>query len=238
MDEDNHKPQCSNNGCSRPLYAKGLCKTCYNKKLRDETPKRVCSAKGCERSAQTGRYCASHYRRRRNGQMGLPIRGHNQVGCLIDNCDGEHHGLGLCYRHWRGGRVDPDKRLQPSYNPSNRNLLYKYRISQVERDQMFAGQGDVCACCHVQPPTQVDHDHGHGCSDDPKRGCRDCVRGGLCSSCNTALEISESAAWRAMADIYLARPRPFAGTPDPTASRIPKKPFAEELALLKELGLR
>lgn len=40
-----------------------------------------------------------------------------------------------------------------------------------------------CGACGSHERLKVDHDHGH-CP--AQRGCRDCVRGYLCHSCNTA----------------------------------------------------
>jgi hypothetical protein len=50
---------------------------------------------------------------------------------------------------------------------------------------LFALQGGKCAICRAKPRTvrlAIDHQHGH-C----KSGCPDCIRGLLCSRCNSEL---------------------------------------------------
>jgi len=65
-----------------------------------------------------------------------------------------------------------------------------YGLSAAEVNAMLERQGGVCIICgRVRGQWAIDHDHEaarrHGHSD--KTGCRDCVRGILCQSCNTAL---------------------------------------------------
>lgn len=69
----------------------------------------------------------------------------------------------------------------------DQNLRWKYDITLAEREALFAEQGDLCAICEEAEPNDIDYDHSHHCADplraeDEKRGCRDCVRGGLCQA--------------------------------------------------------
>jgi hypothetical protein len=96
-------------------------------------------------------------------------------------------------------------------NKRESNLVYRYGITEREFDWLKRGQSDLCAICRKVEPTDVDHDHGH-CPG--KRGCRECIRGLLCRSCNAALGQFESgrtrlssitgyAQWRIEAEAYL-----------------------------------
>lgn len=64
-------------------------------------------------------------------------------------------------------------------------LVNTYGISQQEYDELKAFQGGRCFICRratgATKNLAVDHDHKH-CAG--KKGCRDCVRGLLCSPCN------------------------------------------------------
>lgn len=64
-------------------------------------------------------------------------------------------------------------------------LQRTYGISQEEYDAIKAHQGGRCFICQRATGSTknlaVDHDHRH-CAG--KSGCRDCVRGLLCSQCN------------------------------------------------------
>jgi Recombination endonuclease VII len=215
---------CDADGCGRDHYAQGLCRTHYGQENRDRWIG-TCTVDECSRRAH-GRYCDSHARRQRTGRMDVPIQGRNQTGCLFDGCDGEHFRLGMCRRHFRGGRVD---RSKAGGDSRDRNLRWKYDITLAEREALFIEQGDVCAICEEAEPNDIDYDHSHHCADPlrdehQKRGCRDCVRGGLCQRCNIALaayedgntrggaaELLGNPAWRMSADTYLKQ-RPFEGT--------------------------
>lgn len=65
-------------------------------------------------------------------------------------------------------------------------------ITADERDALWAVQGGRCAVC-LRPgfPLQLDHDHRH-CPG--RTGCRMCIRGLLCSRCNSGLGLIGDAA--------------------------------------------
>ena len=72
----------------------------------------------------------------------------------------------------------------------SRRIDAVYELSAAEYAAIYEFQGGKCAICrHATGKSKrlaVDHDHElaktHG--HDPKRGCRLCIRGLLCSRCN------------------------------------------------------
>ena len=102
------------------------------------------------------------------------------------------------------------KRSREKYDPRakrDRYLRQRYGISLERFEAILESQGGVCAICgeaqehkrsgrpylHAQSakPVEsvtgrwcVDHDHEH-CG--PDKGCAECVRGVLCTKCNTAI---------------------------------------------------
>lgn len=76
----------------------------------------------------------------------------------------------------------------------NKNYKRLYKITVVEYEQLSAYQMGLCALCgKPQAPSKgdklirlaVDHDHSHHPND--RRGCKECIRGLLCNSCNRYL---------------------------------------------------
>ncbi|MFO0417780.1 MAG: endonuclease domain-containing protein [Planctomycetota bacterium] len=53
-----------------------------------------------------------------------------------------------------------------------------------ERKALYASQQGLCAACGKEEATQVDHDHA--CCPG-SQGCKKCVRGMLCGTCNSVL---------------------------------------------------
>jgi hypothetical protein len=95
----------------------------------------------------------------------------------------------------------------------------RHGLSPNEIDALLRAQRGVCAICGTRDPGQVswsvDHDHALALTHPHNLnfGCRYCVRGLLCESCNSMLGRARdnSAVLRAGADyLDLRRPR----TPD------------------------
>lgn len=65
--------------------------------------------------------------------------------------------------------------------------LARYGLTPERFDQIMTEQGDRCASCGTDsPPTGWHIDHDHSCCPGG-RSCGRCVRGILCSPCNTGL---------------------------------------------------
>jgi hypothetical protein len=74
------------------------------------------------------------------------------------------------------------------------NLRHRYGITTAQYEALLAHQGGVCAGCGVSEcpsgkALSVDHDHEccpPGANTIAERGCGRCVRGLLCTVCNTS----------------------------------------------------
>jgi hypothetical protein len=91
----------------------------------------------------------------------------------------------------------------------NRYLFRTYGMTSDDYDSLLASQGGVCARCGTDDPRDKHNrfhvDHDHACCAGEK-SCGKCVRGLLCSFCNTQLGaieryLSDRESW----DNYLER---------------------------------
>ena len=94
-------------------------------------------------------------------------------------------------RRWR--EANPDYQAQwRAANPGRMSEISRKSrrgVSQADFEALLQRQGGQCAICKVDQPGgqgtwHVDHDHGH-CSG--ARSCGSCVRGLLCTRCNTGI---------------------------------------------------
>ena len=157
-----------------------------------------CSASGsewcCDRATYVkkgGPWCRAHYVQLRKGAPIAPVRSHG-ISHLRDS-----GGRKLCARCgvWKVVSEYPRKKGTPDGLAipcrtcvQSMRLFEYYRLSVSGFDELLLSQGGKCAVCPRTEPNghgwHVDHDHS--CCSGTK-SCGGCVRGVLCSGCNTAL---------------------------------------------------
>lgn len=180
---------CQGPGCDRPGTRRGLCPAHYAQLRRGIDLKPVirktealrCAHAGCDLLVESGNLCKPHsLQLHRDGNLkSLRV---NSVGSVSENCEivaaTGHAPEDLlckcteCDREYR-------KRL---------HLKSRYGLSWSEYIGLLAFQGGACAFCGCAEPRgkgvwHVDHDHA--CCPDSSESCGDCVRGILCSPCNS-----------------------------------------------------
>lgn len=166
----------------------------------------ACGHSGCEKSHYSSGFCVGHYQRSRSGTpMDQPweIRGEYE-GCLVDGCDRPHSTRGYCAAHHRrlerGTSLEdpikaPDpKRAEVCEFPGcvgevrrgivcmhHKRQSTKYGISQEQFIEMSKRPCDICGSMG-----RMCVDHDHSCCPGAK-SCGKCIRGRLCSKCNSAI---------------------------------------------------
>ncbi|MFF9002615.1 endonuclease VII domain-containing protein [Streptomyces achromogenes] len=73
---------------------------------------------------------------------------------------------------------------------NDEHRLWRYGITLAQYEEMLAAQGGGCAICAATEPggrgEKFHIDHDHACCPGI-RSCGSCIRGLLCTGCNTAL---------------------------------------------------
>lgn len=159
------KKTCSEPNCTGKHKAHGLCKTHYQKFRKDGTlydisqrPRPMCSVDGCESTVLARKLCNAHYHRQVKERRFSHVR-----ECVVTGCRSGVQARYLCSPHYASAR--------------------RYQLSPLQLDSILL---ESCNLCGSPPPgNHVDHDHS--CCDGSRDTCGRCIRGVLCSLCNTGL---------------------------------------------------
>ncbi|WP_369124169.1 endonuclease VII domain-containing protein [Streptomyces sp. ActVer] len=216
---------CEVEACERPHLARGYCSVHYGRAKRKGDPgsaavrpydsSRTCSIDGCDIKAAGHGMCRTHWARKwRSGSPGSAYIKH-----LTDPAARNEAGEKRCpsCETWRP-LSDYTKCASTSDGLYKRckictraaTLWKSYGLTLEAYDALLAGQGGGCSICSAPPNTaySLHVDHDHSCCSAGKSSCGKCVRGLLCSPCNTALGLltDDPIRFRAAAD-YLERDR-------------------------------
>lgn len=182
---------CSARGCEKRRVSRGLCGSHYQA-WRAKAGPNQCTSPVCDRPAVSRSLCQGHYARLLAGKpTDTPLQSRRNGGfaCTL-NEEGEKECLSCrtflpIESYARGAGSDG---LSPNCR-SCRSLtrVSRYGITVRQYLEMLSDQGGVCAIC-AEPPQkrQLHVDHDHSCCGEGK-ACQKCVRGLLCSRCNTGL---------------------------------------------------
>lgn len=198
---------CTIEDCGRAAKCRGLCVGHYSRwrktgatgaaELREQMPAgacTVCTVNGCDRPHKARGYCNAHlFRWRKGGDPGVP-----QVRERRDPNARDEQGRKFCVggAHWTPEEeFHRDSRTADGYNGRCRRcqrdgvLRRTYNITLDEYEAMVAAQDGRCAICSLPPESggSLHIDHDHACCPDKCKSCGECIRGLLCSPCNTAL---------------------------------------------------
>ncbi len=178
--------------------------------------RKACNIEGCERPHYARGYCNPHWQRwNDHGDPGAPlVRSPLPPStCSFDGCDRSRSARGLCASHYaqlkRGKELAPlESRGLGREDAWRRLLRVRYGISVQQYDAQLAKQGGGCAICGEvnRSGRRLHVDHDHSCCRSGARSCGKCLRGLLCSACNTGIgQLQESPRLMLLAIEYLTK---------------------------------
>lgn len=157
----------------------------------------LCKVGTCGRAVHSGGMCAAHYQRRRSGSDStddIRPRKHRGRGDVLER---DSAGRKFCTKCeiWKSeSDFRARKRSPDGLNPHCRTCLLgerrakKFGTTEERLSEIHHAQGGACAIC--KRPEGEDRslavDHDHSCCPE-NRSCGKCIRGLLCSACNTGL---------------------------------------------------
>lgn len=122
---------------------------------------------------------------RRNRRKGMEPWSPVEVSCTTcsNKFSAKKRTFKYCLECQSSGRADHDSSLKT-----------RYGITLIEHEAIVALQSRKCAICKTEPTggARLGVDHDHNCCPSSAKGCRRCIRGLLCPSCNKVLGIYES----------------------------------------------
>ena len=184
---DGSRVECLEDGCDKPVRCTGLCNSHYIKRKNagslpehltfkgwnnPDGSRKTCSTPECETPVFSAGYCQKHYTLiRRHGSLDAPLR---FPKCGSDQCEKRMLPTSTlckgCYsRMWRYG-------------------MKSEQFVEMSRTGNYVCQNEAC-----RSTSKLHLDHDHSCCAQAsnlrggKKACGNCVRGWLCSNCNTAL---------------------------------------------------
>ena len=212
---DSVQTDCIATDCERPKFEVGYCRYHYSSLMKSgDLPRRRiknynCEAPGCDEPARRLRLCFKHI-------MQFDKRGHDpefvfdshkkppqgSLPCAFESCGRPFHTRGLCRTHYvqsrkPGGRLIEVNRGAPCPVPgcespggyrrplckSHAYYSRQYGLTDQQVAELFVNRACGNPGCRSTERLHLDHDHS--CCEGAS--CGSCVRGWLCTTCNTSL---------------------------------------------------
>lgn len=166
---------------------------CLWDNCRVNTP---CEFAGCERPGRRHGLCDAHSQQIRRGRPLTPLRAKRAQGASLAR---DARGYKECRRC---GEWLPESSFEPHSRSADRLMVHcrkckqfywKARMNHLTPTQLEAlvrERGEACGICGVnviQGAMALAIDHDHKCCPWSGRSCGKCIRGLLCSNCNTGL---------------------------------------------------
>jgi recombination endonuclease VII len=193
--------RCKVEGCHRSHYGQGYCSPHLRRWKRNGDPgaaliltkvEEICSVDGCYDTHSSRGYCPSHYSRwRRTGDPGPAFEVRRRDPSMRDDLGRKQ--CRSCDEWLPEGAYTKSRSNADGLSGECRECVHvagmtkRYGVDPSWYSETLRKQNGGCAVCGTRPGQRklhVDHAHSH-CSDD--KACPECVRGLLCTKCNTGI---------------------------------------------------
>lgn len=168
------KPKCSKGGCNAPVRSNGICGNHYYQ-VKHPPKSKPCLHQGCLKTTVTG-HCAEH--KKQFDKYGFTWSGktpNHKIRAWRDE-QKPYCSVGLCLEKTSSLESKLCRKHRADWGRKNCEL--DYYIKLMDRTK--------CDSCGAEPEKLVT-DHDHSCEHPTDSMCQSCIRGRLCSGCNTAL---------------------------------------------------
>ncbi len=188
---------CTNCGRRRSRTPEGELRRC---RFCPEIRRPTCSFPGCEKPMRSAALCNGHSQQQRkrvaDGRKLESLRPTRRSKTAVGLRDELGRKQCSACGTWKPEtEFGPQRLVSDGLDPrckkcvNRRNIELKYNISGRRYEALLEAQDGACAICRKPPDGRdlvVDHDHAC-CPYRPKKACGRCVRGLLCSTCNSGL---------------------------------------------------
>lgn len=195
---------CTVDGCDRPHLSRGYCNAHYSRwktkgdpgaaAIQIKDASRRCIVAGCDIKAAGHGLCRTHLaRQNKSGSVGQAYVKH-LTDPTVRNEAGEKRCPSceqwLVIAEFTKCDSTPDRLYKRCRTCTRAATLWNsYGLTVEAFQDLLRSQGGGCRICATVPesPYSLHVDHDHACCNTRKKSCGKCVRGLLCSPCNTAL---------------------------------------------------
>lgn len=133
----------------------------------------TCSVQGCVRGVKSRELCLAHYERLRTGRdlVNPPLRPYSPRTTTRG--------------YWECSILECQSKAVPSSPVCKKHAAtcYRYNLSTLQLDAILRLACQICGLSD----TRMHLDHDHSCCSEKGYSCGKCIRGILCSNCNTGI---------------------------------------------------
>lgn len=155
-----------------------------------------CSYPSCDRKARRGKLCDGHSQQLRRGKPLSPLRAKRRQGASLERDEAGRKQCLRCKQWKTESEYEPHSKASDGLKVHCRKCTRFYwkarrnNLTPAGLESLLEEHGSACGICKTpitggSQALAIDHDHA--CCPGTGKSCGRCIRGLLCSNCNTGL---------------------------------------------------